>query len=117
MRTCLRRGYTLIEITVALYLFTVGGLALVATSAVVARELSANATRERAGRIAGNRLETLGASCRRARGGRETLGRIESEWSVGFPDSSRVSLVESVTYPTLRGRRSDIYHLNLGCSP
>lgn len=110
-------GYTLIEITVALFLFTVGALALVATSAVVGRELSANGARERAGRIAGNRLETLAAACRQASSGRETLGRIESRWSVDFSDSSRVSLVESVTYPTLRGGRNDLYHLITRCSP
>ena len=117
MQTSAQSGYTLIEIVVALFLFTIGALALVGTSAVVGRELSANATRERAGRIAGNRLETLGASCRRATSGREAVGRIESEWSVGFPDSLHVSLVESVTYPTLRGGHSDLYRLSLRCSP
>jgi hypothetical protein len=117
MQTCRRNGYTLVEIVVGLFVFTVGGLALVATSSVVGRELNANATRERAGRIAGNRLESLGAACRRASSGREILGRIASEWSVDFPDSSRVSLVESVTYPTLRGSRNDLYHLTLRCPP
>lgn len=117
MLTCPRIGYTLIEVVVALLLFTVGGLALVATSAVVGRDLDANATRERAGRIAATRLEILGAACRGAAAGREITGRIESEWSVGFPDSSRVSLLESVTYPTRRGRRTDVYRVTLACRP
>ena len=117
MLPCLRLGYTLIEIVVALLLFTVGALALVATSAVVGREMRANATRERAGRIAATRLEILRAACRGAVAGREILGRIESEWSVGFPDSSRVSLLESVTYPTARGGRTDVYWVTLACRP
>jgi type II secretory pathway pseudopilin PulG len=117
MRANLQIGYTLIEIVVALFLFSVGGLALVATSAVVGRELNANASRERAGRIAGSRLEILRAGCRGANGGREAFGRIESEWSVGFPDSSHLSLIESVTYPTKRGTRTDSYRVTLPCPP
>jgi hypothetical protein len=115
MPLSLRVGYTLIEIVVALFLFAVGGLAVVATSAVVGLELAANAIRERAGRIAASRLEVLGAECHSARSGSESIGRIESEWSVGFPDSSRVSLVESVTFPTRRGNRTDRYRLTLPC--
>lgn len=117
MRTCFRIGYTLIEIVVAIFLFAVGGLALVATSAVVGSELNANASREQAGRIAASRLEVLRAGCRSASGGHEAFGRIESAWSVEFPDSSRVSLLESVTYPTQRGARTDLYRATLSCQP
>ena len=108
-------GYTLIEVVVALLLFTVGGLALVATSAVVGRELSANAVRERAGRVAEARLELLRAACHTATAGSERIGQIESVWSVGFPDSNRVSLVESVTYPTRQGGRTDSYQATVQC--
>ena len=116
MRNCSRVGYTLVEIVVALLLFSVGGLAMVSTSAVVGRELSANASRERAGRIAATRLEMLRATCRSARAGSEELGRIRSEWSVGRPDSSKLSVVESITYPTKQGTRTDIYRVTLPCS-
>ena len=112
-----RVGYTLIEIVVALSLFAVGGLALVATSAVIGLELTANAVRERAGRIAASRLEILAAACRSARAGSEIIGRIESEWSVGFPDSSHLSLIESVTFPTRRGSRTDTYRVTIPCPP
>lgn len=112
-----RAGYTLIELIVALFVFTVGGLGLVATSAIIGRELSANATRERAGRIAATRLEMLAAQCRSAAAGRETVGGIRSEWSVGFADSSRVSLLESVSFQTRRGGRTDIYRVLLRCPP
>ena len=117
MPLSLRIGYTLIEIVVAFFLFAVGGLALVATSAVIGLELPANATREQAGRIAASRLEILGTECQRARAGSEKIGRIESAWSVGFPDSSHVSLVESVTFPTRRGSRTDLYRVTLPCPP
>ena len=110
-------GYTLIEVVVALLLFAVGALALVATSAVIGRELSANAIRERAGRMAESRLEMLGAGCHRATAGREARGGIESEWSVAFPDSAHVSLFESIVYPTRRGSRTDSYRVTVACPP
>lgn len=117
MRSRLRPGYTLLETIIALFLFTVGGLALVAISAVVGRELDANAIRERAGRIAANRLEILGADCLGAGAGEEMLGPIESKWSVSFPDSSHMSALESITYPTPRGGRTDVYRVTLPCPP
>ena len=110
-------GYTLVEIVVALLLFTVGALALVATSAVVGRELSANAIRERAGRMAESRLEILGAGCRGATAGREAHGAIRSDWSVEFPDSAHASLLELIDYPTRRGTRTDSYRVSIPCPP
>jgi prepilin-type N-terminal cleavage/methylation domain-containing protein len=112
-----RAGYTLIELIVALIVFTVGGLGLVATSAVIGGELTANAVRERAGRLAASRLEILTAECRTATAGQETVGGINSEWSVSFPDSSRVSLLESVSYTTRRGTRTDTYRATQPCGP
>jgi len=117
MRISLRIGYTLIEIVVAIFLFSVGGLALVATSAIVGRELNANATRERAARIAATRLETLRAGCRSAISGSEKIGQIESEWSVGVSDSSHLSVMESVTYPDQRVSRTNVYRGTLPCAP
>ena len=98
-----RTGYTLIEIIVALQLFTIGGLALVSTSALVARATNADGIRERAGRIAASRLEILGLECQRAVSGRETLQQIQSEWAVTLFDSARISVVEMVSYPTPEG--------------
>jgi type II secretory pathway pseudopilin PulG len=97
-------GYTLIEIIIALLLFTIGGLALVSTSALIARATNADGIRERAGRIAASRLDVLGVECRRAVSGRETLQQIQSEWAVTLLDSARIRVVEAVTYPTTEGR-------------
>jgi type II secretory pathway component PulJ len=108
-------GYTLIETIVALLLFTIGGLGLVSTSALVGREMKTNAVRERAGRMAASRLEIISADCRRAASGRETFQQVESSWSVAFLDSARLSVVESVSYPTLDGRRVDQFRAVLSC--
>lgn len=109
------RGYTLIEAIVALLLFTLGGLALASTSAVVGRELNTNAIRERAARIAASRLEVIRAECRTASSGREALQHVESDWSASFPDPSRVTVVESVRYVTWKGPRTDFYRAILPC--
>ena len=108
-------GYTLIEIIVALLLFTIGGLALVSTSALIARATSADGIRERAGRIAASRLEILGVECLRAVSGRETLQQIESEWSVLPLDSARISVIETVSYPSPDGRRAVRFPSVLQC--
>lgn len=99
-----RTGYTLIEIIIALLLFTIGGLALVSTSALIARATNADGIRERAGRIAASRLEVLGIECQRAVSGRETWQQIQSEWTVTPLDSARIRVVEGVSYPTPEGR-------------
>lgn len=115
MTTARTAGYTLIEIVVALLLFAIGGLALVTTSAVIGRAMNTNAVRERASRIAASRLEIIGAACHRAASGRETLQQIESEWSVTTLDSARLSVVESVSYPSPQGRRTDLFRAVLPC--
>ena len=108
-------GYTLIEIVVALLLFAIGGLALVTTSAVIGRAMNTNAVRERAARIAASRLEIIGAACHSAASGRETFQQIDSEWSVTPLDSVRLSVVESVSYPSPQGRRTDLFRAVLPC--
>ena len=108
-------GYTLIEIIVALLVFTVGGLALAASSAVVGRVMAANGVRERAGRAASSRIERLESECRTATNGHETGDQIESEWSVARIDSSLLNVVASVSYLSPRGRRTDIYRVMVRC--
>ena len=110
-----RTGYTLIETIVAILLFSLGGLALASTSAVIGRGLNADAVRERAARLAASRLEIIGAKCRTATSGREILEQIDLEWSVSFPTPTRVSVVESVSYMTAKGRRTDFYRAVLPC--
>jgi hypothetical protein len=108
-------GYTLIEIIIALLLFTIGGLALVSTSALIARATNAGGIRERAGRIAASRLEILGVECQRAVSGRETLQQIQSEWAVTLLDSARIRVLEAVTFPTPEGRLTVRFDSILPC--
>jgi prepilin-type N-terminal cleavage/methylation domain-containing protein len=108
-------GYTLVEVVVAILIFTVGALALAGGATVIAHAMNADGMRERATRIAASRLELLRAECSRARSGRELVHTVESNWSVARPDSRRIDVIESVTYPGRRGMKTDTYRALAGC--
>jgi prepilin-type N-terminal cleavage/methylation domain-containing protein len=109
------RGYTLIETIVALLVFSVGGLALASTASLIGRQLNVDDLRERAARVAVGRLEVLRAGCRGAASGSELIQGVQSLWSVAAGDSSRIGVVESVSYPSSNGRRTDTYRLLIDC--
>jgi prepilin-type N-terminal cleavage/methylation domain-containing protein len=109
------RGYTLIELIVALLLFAVGGLALASTSAILGRSLNTDALRERASRIATTQMEMLAAGCRSASNGGRSYAQIQSSWTVARPSASTIDIRESVSYPSSRGLRSDSYRALMEC--
>lgn len=116
METPLRSaGYTLIEVIVALLVFTVGALALAASSAMIAQAMATNAIRERGGRVAANRIEVIKSQCGIAESGSEKVQQIESAWSVTRSERSRVSVTESVSYPSPRGPRTQTYRTTVWC--
>ena len=109
-------GYTLVETIVALLLFSVGGLALTSTAGLISKQLRVDALRERAGRVAVTRLESLRASCRIATSGRETVSGVESDWSVSPAGASQIALVSRVSYRTWSGARTDSYGALVPCT-
>ena len=114
MRLPLRHGYTLIETIVALLLFSVGGLALSSTAAVIGRQLSVDGARQRAALVATSRLEILRATCGTTSGG-DTLSGVRSEWSAAPAGAFAVALTERVTYATWTGTRTDTYNALVPC--
>lgn len=79
-----RRGFTLIEIIVAAFLFAVGVLALEATAVAALRGMRRSATVALVASVARARLERLAASrCADAIGGVDTTGAVISAWTVG----------------------------------
>lgn len=108
-------GYTLIEVIVALLVFTVGALALAASSAMVARAMATNALRERGARVAANRIAMIKSECGIALSGSERVQQIESAWSVTRFDRSRVSVIETVRYESPRGPRTQTYRTTIWC--
>jgi prepilin-type N-terminal cleavage/methylation domain-containing protein len=110
-----RQGYSLVEIIVAILLFTVGVLGVASSSAVIGRALTANVVRERAARVAATRIERLAAECHSASSGSEVVEQIESRWTVSRPESARIDIVETVSYPSARGLRTDSYRSLITC--
>lgn len=111
----MQTGYTLVESVVAIFVLSVGGLALASTSGVIGRELNANATRERAARLAANRIEILAALCEGAAGGSETTEGVRLSWAVSHSSVSSIAIELAVDYFPARGRRSDRYTARLRC--
>ena len=116
METTRRKtGYTLIEVIVALLVFTVGALALAASSAMIARAMATNALRERGARVAASRIELVKSECGTAASGSEGLQQIQSSWSVTRSFNSRMTVIETVSYESPRGPRSQTYRTTLWC--
>lgn len=116
MRRRKRAGYTLIEVVVALLVFTIGALVLAASSAVIARSMESNALRENAGRLAGSRIETLRSECGTATNGTETFGTIQSQWSVVSSPGAK-AILESTLYGSPTGTHTETYAGTVWCSP
>jgi len=108
-------GYTLIETIIALLVFSVGGLALTSTAALIGRQLRVDDLRERATRVAVSRLEALRAGCSGASSGSELVRGVQSQWSATAGDSAHVSLVETVSYVSWNGPRTDTYRAVVRC--
>ncbi|MDQ3672848.1 MAG: prepilin-type N-terminal cleavage/methylation domain-containing protein [Gemmatimonadota bacterium] len=109
------KGYTLLEVIVALVVFTTGALGLAAGSAIVTREMGVNGIRAAAARLASNRQERVASACRTAQSGSETSGSVRSVWTISRPDSARLRLAGTISYPTRRGIRTEPYALAVWC--
>jgi len=108
-------GFTLLEVIVALLVFTEGALALAASSAVVAQSMATNALHERAARIALSRIAVVKSQCGIAASGSESVQHIESVWSVARAAGSRLTVTESVSYASPRGARTQTYRTTVWC--
>jgi prepilin-type N-terminal cleavage/methylation domain-containing protein len=78
-----RSGLTLIEVIVAILLFSVGALGMAAASAAITRQMTLSLLRSRAASIARTRDEEAHSrDCGAVAGGSETQQGIASRWSV-----------------------------------
>lgn len=101
----MRKGFTLIEVLVALVLFEFGMLALAATTAMAARDLAAANLGFRAQALARNRVEQLRASACPAPGaGYAQAGGLREFWRVDAAGQLRI-ISDSVDFKLPRARR------------
>ncbi len=113
------RGFTLIELIVAVTVFTVGLLAVLGTNVLVTQLLDAGHRATTASFYARERLETLrGVSCGVLADGSEARGGIyQLAWNVEPPSGRAARRVQlRVTYPTRRGAlRTDSAETSVLC--
>ncbi len=95
----MRRGFTLVEVLVAVLLIDVGLLAVVAGSAVVIRRQNELRLRGAAASAAANRVQTLiGIGCRPGGGSALTGTGVREAWDVRRGDRGTWDIRDSVTY-------------------
>lgn len=95
----LRRGFSLVEVLVALLVVDVGVLALAGTTLVLVRERTDLRARSAAIRAASGRLDWLGAGpCQPTTGSTELAPRLVEHWSVRLAPNATRELSDSVTF-------------------
>ena len=78
-----RRGFSLVEVVIAMLVFAVGGLGLAASAAAIAKQIAASGLRADAATIARSRSEAAhGAWCGSFSSGVAVMAGVRSEWSV-----------------------------------
>jgi len=103
------RGFTIVEILVAIMILTVGVLGLVTTAGLVTRMIGQGQRFTVASALANERIELLrAAGCPATGTGSETRGAYTIAWTVGDLGRGR-SLSVTVQSPTTRGTRSDVF--------
>jgi prepilin-type N-terminal cleavage/methylation domain-containing protein len=116
------RGFTLIEIIIAIVILSVGVLGMVGTAGLVSRMIGQGKRNTRAGVVALQRMEILRQAavsttphCTALAGGTATSNAITEVWTVtGAGRSRRIRII--VTYPTTRGTRPDTVNTVVACS-
>lgn len=117
------RGFTIVEVIIAIIVLTVGLLGLVTSSALVTRMIARGQRSANAATFATRRIEILRATgCRSQAAGKDTLkaqsGTVVAINSWGFtsPSANHWSIVDTVNYQTAKGNwRKDIMESEVSC--
>ena len=111
----MRPAFTLVELLVAIVIFTIGLLALAATSGLVAAHVGDGGRLTAAAHAARTALDSLGAQpCNALVSGSAARDGIAIEWVVSR-DSSAAEVALTVGSILRRGSRRDTYQLVVPC--
>ena len=111
-----RRGFTLVEVLIAVLLIDVGLLALVASGSVLVRRTAESRLRTLALRAAADRIALLSAAPCAASTGSATDSRgISERWSVSASTNGVRDLNDSVTFTVGAVERSVALHTAQPC--
>ena len=112
-----RRGFTVIEVVVAIMILSVGVLGLAATSSVVTRQIGGGGQQSLAANLAASRFERLRAlNCTALASAAATVttSGINERWFVTAVNDARV-VRDSVWYDTPRGERRFVFETTIPC--
>lgn len=115
------RGFTIVEVLVAVLILTVGLLALASTAALVTRMVGQGDRYTEAANLAGRQFETFrsqwtGTNCAGAADGSTTGSGFTVAWRVTSVASGRARQVQlTVSSPTGRGTRTDTFFQTITC--
>jgi type IV pilus assembly protein PilV len=110
-----RRGFTLVELVVAILVITIGVIGLASTAGAVTRQMGGSRRMLIASSVARARLEWLSAqNCAALTSGSTNTRGIAESWTV-TPGTRSVSVQLGVTYTTTRGNRTQSYSTRIPC--
>jgi prepilin-type N-terminal cleavage/methylation domain-containing protein len=114
--TSTRAGFTLVELMVAMLMFTVGLLALASTSVVVVSQMGDAGRMGVAASTAQTRIERLrSGACTTAQTGTSAARGVSESWTV-TPMTRSARIDVTITYSTRRGLRSQTYRSMMRCT-
>ncbi|MDB4915357.1 MAG: hypothetical protein JWM95_3001 [Gemmatimonadetes bacterium] len=100
-----RRGFTLIELMVTVFLLGVGLAGLIATSSAVSRMMGGSMRESTASSVAASRFETLrGSSCATIVSGGATTRGITESWKVTKINAHMFDVTDSVSFVPISRR-------------
>lgn len=105
------RGFTIVEILVAIMVLSVGIMGLVTTAGLVTRMIGQGQRYTEASALANERIELLRTSrCPAVATGTETRGAFQISWGVtSVADGKGRDFQVTVQSPTTRGTRTDTF--------
>jgi prepilin-type N-terminal cleavage/methylation domain-containing protein len=117
------RGFTIVEVIIAIIVLTVGLLGLVTTSALVTRMIARGQRSANAATFASRRIELLRVTgCRTQTAGKDTLttqsGTVvaTNSWGFASPTANHWTIVDTARYQTAKGNwRTDIMESEISC--
>lgn len=110
-----RRGYTLVEMLVAIMLFTVGLLAMAGTASLITMTLAGSRTRSVAAAIAESRFDRLRAqTCSAHASGSSVTRGIREDWTVQ-PLTRANDVTVVVTIVSNRRKQTQSFRTSIQC--
>lgn len=112
-----RRGFTIIEVLIAVMILTVGIVGLATTAALVTRMVGQGQRYTEAASMASERFEILRAQpCASLANGSQTSGGYTVAWTVTTVGGSGRQFDVTVTSPTTSGTRQDVFTTMRNCN-